>query len=588
MFSDEVREKLRAKMRKKINLYLNKYIFFIGLCGVLLSFVPYFILRENAIVPYHDQLDGELLAYIYQAKYLFSGSNIIPEFLGGAAKMALVPPAPLAVLLFKVVPPFVALILLQAIGQIVGYIGMFRLTEQITDKKLVAFVTGVIYAFLPFLPVYGLSQYGMPMLLLSIYYLYRGEKKKRSLGYVALYGAMSSLVLCGFAWLAAWTIWLIGLAIVKRLGERKSLLVGYLVLLGVYVVENLPLLGQMLGIRNGYTSHKSEYVSAGEGFYSTFWSYLLHNGEHSEDSHIWIGCLALAVILLVCVFQKKWEPEVRSKLRDMLVTLGAIVALCLVAALWDCSIGVTLKEKLGTLGTMQLDRVLWLAPMLWLVVLVYCLDILWSVRSLAKWFVYGASMILLGCVAIMTLKNSLVKPCIQKVLYPDYNAISYSDYLAIGVMEQVEAFLQEERGISKTQYRVASLGIDPAAALYHGFYCVDGYSNNYDLEYKHAFREVIALELEKSEWLKGYFDDWGNRCYLYSSECPGYYTVEKGGFAYQNLEINARALKDLGCEYVFSAAYISNAQQIGFTLLREEAFETADSYYRIFVYGLSE
>ena len=87
-------------MRKKINLFLNRYIFFIGFCVVLLSMLPYIILGEHAIVPYHDQLDGELLAYIYQAKYLFSGDNIIPEFLGGAAKTALVPPAPLAVFLF--------------------------------------------------------------------------------------------------------------------------------------------------------------------------------------------------------------------------------------------------------------------------------------------------------------------------------------------------------------------------------------------------------------------------------------------------------------------------------------------------------
>lgn len=575
-------------MKKIINEIIPKYLFLIGLAVVLLSMVPYLILGENAIIPYHDQLDGELLAYIYQAKYLFSGNGVIPEFLGGAAKTALTPPAPLAVLLFRVFPPFAALVLLQMLGQAVGYIGLFRLTEQVADKKAVAFVTALLYAFLPFLPVYGLSQYGMPMLLLCIYYLYKGKKLKRSLCYVALYGAMSSLVLCGFAWLMVWAAGLIYLAAAKKLREHKMLLAGFPVLVCVYAAENFSLFGQMLGLGNSYVSHKNEYVLAGDGFFSTFWNYLLHNGEHSEDSHIWIGCLAVAVILLVFLLKKKWEAKVVMQCKYMLGCLVVIGGLCLVAALWDCAGFVALKEKLGTLGTLQLDRVLWLAPMLWLLVLAFCLDILWSARSYAKGLVYGGSIILLGCVAVMTLKNSLVKPCIQKVLRPDYNAISYADYLAIGVMDQVEAFIKEKEGLAKSEYKVASLGIDPAAALYYGFYCVDGYSNNYDLEYKHAFRKVIALELSKSEYLRDYFDNWGNRCYLFSSECPGYYTVEKGGFVFQNLELDADALKELGCDYILSAAYIMSPERTGLTLLKEEAFETPDSYYRIFVYKLSE
>lgn len=573
---------------KKIIFLVNKYIFVIGLAVELLSLLPYLILGENAIVPYHDQLDGELLAYIYQAKYLFSGSGVIPEFLGGAAKTALVPPAPLAVLLFKVLPPFGALVLLQAIGQTVGYIGMFRLAEQMTDKKLVAFVAAMLYAFLPFLPVYGLSQYGMPLLLLCIFHLYRRERVKSSLVYVAIYGAMSSLVLCGFAWLAVWGLCLVGLAVRKKLVEHTELLVGFLLLLGAYAVENLDLIRQMLGIGMSYVSHKSEYVLAGDGFFATFWNYLLHNGEHSEDSHIWILCLSVVVLVLVLLFKKKWDARVWRQSRYLLGTLGTICSFCVMAALWDCGAGVALKEKMGTIGSLQLDRVLWLAPMLWLMVLVLCLDILWSVRFRVKWFVYGGSVVLLGCVAVITLKNSLVKPCVQKILKPDYNAISYSDYLAIGVLEQVEAFIREEEGKTQEEYKVVSLGIDPAAALYHGFYCVDGYSNNYDLEYKHAFRKVIAPELAKSDYLREYFDNWGNRCYLFSSECPGYYTVEKGGFVFRNLEIDTVALKELGCEYVFSAAYVMNAGELGLTLLKEEAFETPDSYYRIFVYALTE
>jgi hypothetical protein len=133
---------------------------------------------------------------------------------------------------------------------------------------------------------------------------------------------------------------------------------------------------------------------------------------------------------------------------------------------------------------------------------------------------------------------------------------------------------------------VACLGIDPAAALYHGFYCIDGYSNNYSLEYKHSFREIIATELDKSEYLSAYFDEWGNRCYLFSAECPGYYMIEKGSFYFQNWSMNTEAFRNMGGEYIISAAYIADADECGLTLLREEPFETGDSYYRLYLYGL--
>jgi len=579
-------------MKKSIINLGNKYLFWIGLCGVVLSLLPYLILGERAIIPYHDQLDGELLAYLFQAKYLFDGRGIIPEFLGGAAKSALIPPAPLAVLLFKVLPPFAAYVLLQAVGQVVAYVGMFRLAQVVSDRKGLALVAALLYAFLPFLPVYGLSQYGMPLLLLSISYLYQGERTGRSLAYVACYAALSSLVLCGFAWIGLWGVALVWTLFRKKRKVHWGFPLGFGVLCGVYLAENLTLLAQILGWGKDFVSHKSEYVLAGDDFVPTFWNYLLYNGEHSQDSHVLIACFVPVVLLAFVLLRKKVEQGVASKMKHLLMVLAMLVGLCLMAALWDCGAFVPVKERLGTLGTLQLDRVLWLAPMLWMLVLVFAGDILWDmeakIKGAVKYILYGTFFMVLGCLGVLTLKESLVKPCVQKVLRPDYNAISYSDYLAVGVMEQVKEFIRQEQGMLPDEYKVASLGIDPAAALYHGFYCVDGYSNNYDLEYKHAFREVIAPELDKSEYLKGYFDDWGNRCYLYSSECPGYYTIEKGGFFFQNLELNTTALKGLGCDYMLSAAYIMNAEQTGLVLLREEAFETPDSYYRIFVYGLSE
>lgn len=48
--------------------------------------------------------------------------------------------------------------------------------------------------------------------------------------------------------------------------------------------------------------------------------------------------------------------------------------------------------------------------------------------------------------------------------------------------------------------RVASIGICPVVSLMHGFYTIDGYSNNYPLEYKHTFWGIQTEELALNDY----------------------------------------------------------------------------------------
>ena len=42
----------------------------------------------------------------------------------------------------------------------------------------------------------------------------------------------------------------------------------------------------------------------------------------------------------------------------------------------------------------------------------------------------------------------------------------------------------------------------------------------------------------------------------------------------------------MGCSYILSAAYVVNAEEIGLELLQEDAIETPESYYRIYIYKI--
>lgn len=182
----------RRKMKKPENVW-----FLLGALAVLAMGIPYLILGKDAIFVYHDQLDGEVIAYLLQARHLWDGSGILPEFMNGASRTALTMPAPACVLLYRLLPAETALACMQVAGSFVGYVGMFLLlwwaaedSEILSGRKgtvgFLAMTVGCMYAYLPFLPVYGLSQYGLPMLL---YCVLRLRERDRSIRERLLYYA---------------------------------------------------------------------------------------------------------------------------------------------------------------------------------------------------------------------------------------------------------------------------------------------------------------------------------------------------------------------------------------------------------------
>jgi hypothetical protein len=567
----------------------GRFLFVLGIAVIFGLALPSLVLGENAVFTYHDQLDGEMIAYILQARHLGDG-QFLPEFLGGSWKTALTPPAPGCVLLFLSGHYLVALHIMQIVGRLVGYVGMYLLVRELTDSSVAALAAGGMYACLPFLPVYGLSQFGLPMLMWCVFQLRKGRWIKVSFCYGFLYALNSSLVLVGFGVLLTGALWL-GCQVWRnkqQMLQQRLLfpMMLWMELLLVYLVTNLSLIGQMLGIGGGGTSHKAEYVLAADSFLRGWLEAFLYGGQHSADYHL--SFLGLAVIDLLSLYLLGESGRLGKIIWG---TLVCNLALAAVSAAWNSGVGVLIRSHMGALGAFQLDRLLWLCPCLWYLMLGCCVAAVLKLcgnrekkHRLAGGVCFALMAASLGITGWQILKDSDVKANLQKLRNTDYPVMSYSDYYAIGVMEQVKDFLWERTGLEQKDYRVVSLGIDPAAALYHGFYCLDGYSNNYSLEYKHSFRKVIAPALEESDYLRDYYDNWGNRCYLFGTECPGYYTIEKNGFYFQHLELDTEALRELGGNYLFSAAYIANSDELGLTLLREEPFETEESYYRIFLY----
>ncbi|MCD8132138.1 MAG: DUF6044 family protein [Lachnospiraceae bacterium] len=571
---------IKGRLKKLLD---GERIFWLGLAVVMLSFIPYLILGTGSYVTYYEQLDWGLPTYIYQAKYLFSGSDFIPEFLNGAGKLTMVAPAPAYVLAFRVLPTFSAYLFILFFQEIVSYIGMYLLLGRFVSNEIVKVLVSLTFAFLPVIPVLGLSIMGVPFAAWAIWNLYEGKKLRTSFFCIVLFTACSSLVLGGFALLMVWVV-MIFFVLLRKRKANPLFFISFGVVTLEYLVLNARLILQMLGIGDGYVSHRAGMELEAEAFWSYFKYILLNNDNAATDLHrYWMPIVIVTACLSLFRYRRAKEEE-RHQARQLLSVILFLLCLYAFATFWNIEPIIALREKLGGIGSFQATRVIWLTPTCWYLALAISADYwLCHIHILKKWLWIPAYLGL--CAAFLfVLKNNQIKENVQLLRNPEYHVITYENYYAIDLMDQIEEYIRAEFGLDMEEYRVISLGIDPSAALAHGFYCMDGYSNNYDLEYKNLFRTFIAPELDRNEYIRSYYDDWGNHVYLFTAELTTYVNVEKGSFWFNDLQIDTAAIKEAGCDFIISAAYVVNAEEENMELLA--TFETEESYYRLYLYQI--
>ena len=146
--------------------------------------------------------------------------------------------------------------------------------------------------------------------------------------------------------------------------------------------------------------------------------------------------------------------------------------------------------------------------------------------------------------------------------------------------------IAEYIGKKKSQYRIASIGMHPSIAMFNGFYTLDGYFSNYPLKYKKSFRKIIEGELDKDQFLKNSYDNWGSRVYVFSSELKKNNTQFKN-FAGNNnvierLDIDQKAFHNLGGQYLFSAVRIDETKNKNIKL--EKIFKDELSAWDVYLY----
>ncbi|MBQ8116712.1 MAG: hypothetical protein IJ147_01410 [Lachnospiraceae bacterium] len=580
-------------MENKITYVISKWIkkiteFFVNLdrlplwwTGLLvlgIIMIPHVWLGQGSVFTVHDQLDESMMNYVLTARH--PGADTIPEMLNGINASGLAPSAILYVLFYMVLPPFYAFMLSYMIMVVSGFMGMYLAVKELTGSSILATACAGVFCLLPLYPVYGLSQMGIPLVLYAFLCLGKGKHTCLSLGVILFFALTSHLVYTGYV--------VLGFAALGVLFTKlnRRILAGFGMLLFTYVGINYRLFAEILFGQAGYVSHREEMVNAAMPFAKTVWSVFTSSSQHAFTYHEKLILPIVVLLLLGAVFYQKLDTEIR---KQFWIALGGFVLLFLIAVFFGiCKSEPVVQWKnnrTGFLHYFQMERVYWLYPAGWYLELALVFSVWWKKACRM------ASALPLICLALLA---AVLLPTANTVLHNSYfyrnvnqynngsgitGYISWESYYAEPLMARIENAI----GRDMSEYRIVHLGISPAPALMHGFYTVDGYSNNYPLAYKHAFRKVIAAELDRAPDTAAYFDTWGNRCYLFNSQTGNYWMLEKGnGAQYAGLDFDMSALKELGCAYILSGAEIADADRMGLHYMGY--FETEDSYWGIWLY----
>ncbi|HET7577643.1 MAG TPA: DUF6044 family protein [Bacillales bacterium] len=580
--------------------FIRKRIWMIlALFFIIVYLSPLLILGKDAHVRVHDQLDSTVVWYkiLADSGKIFAANDApIPNIMNGLPRESLGSQFKLWVLLFVWFPPFVAYTINAALLRLVAFFGMYLLltkhvlsrnssptvrSESLPDSGDAFIKAGasLCFALLPFWLPGCLSIAGIPLATYAFLNFRKREATQKDWLIIVLLPFASSFILSFFFFLAVMgVIWLIDW--VKTRHSNWRLFSAIAIMTAVYLAKDYRLvLGVLLG--HGFTPHRVEFDRGHSTLVHTLKHALLNFAEGQTHTYT----IQYVVILWVALFfffwaVFKWFLRLRAahapidqnekKLVIMVFLTGAFA---LWYNLWYWQGLFPLKATFKIAREFNFARLMFLNPILWYLIFAVCLVLITT-----KWKRAGKpiAMVLLAIQLVVLFKHN------HEPKYRGYDMPSWREFYSPKLFHSIQDFI----GLDPSTYRVVSIGIHPSISQYSGFYTLDSYVTLYPLEYKHKFRQIIAPELAKNKTLRSYFDDWGSRCYIFVDELgKNYFFYKSKHKIIHHLDLNTKAMKNMGGKYILSAVKIANARDNHLKLLH--IFENQVSIWRIYLYQVT-
>ncbi|MBM4762794.1 hypothetical protein GNT69_10920 [Bacillus sp. B15-48] len=545
--------------------------FFVGAIILLAFYVaPLFILGDNAHIRVHDNLDSNLAWYkvLAESGELLGATDAkIPQIINGELQRnAYGTEFSFIVWLHTFFPTMIAYALSQAITRFIAFLGMYLLLKKhfIVGEgfSIIRICVSLAFAMTPFWPSGMLSTLGMPLALWAFLNIRNGERSWKNYLALTLLPFYASIVLGFFFFLTAMGVfWIYDVIRGKGWNWPFFFSIVYMTLVFMFVEYRLV----YSFLFDHEPNSRDEYFHARLTFWHsvrlTFKNYLLGH-THVLTMHTVVIQPVLFLAFIFVSFKKLWRKE---KIFVFLFVLN--FALSAWYAFWFYKGWLPLTERFHFLDTFNFARYHFLRPLVMYVLFAISLKIIWERGT--RW------------------KRVVPWLAVAQVLFLIFanEELVYKNRPSVGQFYAVEQFSEIKNYIGEPQkdYRVASIGLHPAIAQYNGFYTLDTYNNFYPLTYKYEFRKIIEKELDKNKKIRIYFDEWGGRCYLFTSELGKHYMFKKTSKRrLKNLELNIEQFKQMGGKYIFSAVPIDNAEKNGLKL--DKVFHSNESAWKIHLY----
>jgi hypothetical protein len=341
----------------------------------------------------------------------------------------------------------------------------------------------------------------------------------------------------------------------------------------IYIQVNLPMLS--LSVLNpDFISHRLSYnlymfekptISASlTDFVVTFFF-----------THYHVSNFAPLVIMIAMGLTLKRKGDLLP-----VVFFWAIIVVCLFQAFYTFP-EYALMDRFAFLKSFRFNRFNILLPLLWILSFALALQKMRNTPALKSLVLP----FLLVQLAIAIFGN-------DEVLH-DYRTLAgrqkfpnFQNYMAKNQFDEIKKYI----GQPVDSYYVASLGISPSIAEYNGMYTLDALLSIYDINYKRDFRRIFAGEIAKSQDIQQYYDGWGNRCYIFSSELgiknAAYNCSKFDNRSISHFDFNKAAFSDMGGKYLISGVEIKNAEDVGLHL--EKEFKDKTSWWDIYLYSVKK
>jgi hypothetical protein len=556
----------------------TKAYFFLAIVA-LVYFFPIFIDGQNTLFKIVDNLDCYYVWNKVAAQHQYAWAapdTIIQEYMNGLPKFTLVNNYSLFFILNIIFSSFYAASIHMVLIHTIGCFAMYAFAvKHLTRGNIVAaIIAAVVFGFREYTYAFGLSISLLPILVLVFINFVRKEESIKDWLFIFIYPFLSNFQSVGVFILSFWFLFAVIYGIKKHRLFFK-LFAGLILMAGLYYINNYPTINNLL-FDHYFVSHRKAFVLSGV-------SHLMKNTIITDESqnlayyakHIFgRKIFILCGVVLFAMY--------RSNHRHFKLLLGITLAMVFFQ-LRDFLLNLEMlryvQEKIMLFRMFHFYKLfvfeVFFQAMAYAIMATYFFSIFNY-----KWIAYAILIILFPFAIRLSL---LWEPILGKPWQKD--ARPFLAYYSPDLFKKIK----ESIPLPVDKYKVASFGLDPAIASYNGLYTVDGYINNYPLEYRNRFKEVIAddLKLINDKFGHNEFETRGHFCYLQNTGWIEYGDLQiptdklNPMPSPQKVHWNYEALKNLGCSFIISTTKIINDNN---NLLKLDVFE--NNQYKLYLYKI--